>query len=197
METLPAIAVALALIVIVPGPNVFVVMTTAVADRNHGIRAALGVSTGDMIWATGALIGLGALLANARPVFEVIRWAGVAYLLWYAVRLWRTPPTATSDVVAPSRRPFLNGLLIDLANPKAAVFFTTLFASLLPSSFGVAFGIAVLGVVAVIVYGWYLLLALVLSQPALQRSYRRATRTIDRVAAVVVGGFGIRLAVQR
>ncbi len=197
-----AIAVAVALIVVVPGPNVFVVTTTAVVDRQHGLRAALGVSTGDMIWASAALVGLGALLANARPAFEVLRWVGVAYLAWFAFRLWRTPhiepgPSQPGGPKGFTRRPFLNGLLVDLANPKAAVFFTTLFASLLPGEFGVWFGLGVLAVVAVIVYGWYLLLAVVLSRPPLQRAYRRAARLIHRLAASVVGAFAVRLAVSR
>ena len=64
-----------------------------------------------------------------------------------------------------SRRAFWRGMLVDLANPKAAIFFTALFASLLPSRFGIGFALAVLGAVATIVCTWYVLLALVFSRP--------------------------------
>ncbi len=201
MTALVSIAVALALIVIVPGPNVFAVTTTAMRDRRAGIQMALGVSTGDMVWAAAALVGLGAALAHARPVFEVLKWAGIAYLLVFAVRLWRQPvggaddqPDGRAAAGASGRRIFLRGMLIDLANPKAAIFFTTLFASMLPTDLSLSMGAAVLAVVSVIVYGWYLLLALALSRPIVQRSYRRAGRTINRVAAGCIGVLGIRLA---
>ena len=190
------IAVALALIVVVPGPNVFAVTTTAMRDRAAGLRMALGVSTGDMVWAVSAMVGLGAALAHARPVFEAMKWAGVLYLVVFAIRLWRSPAPADAEVSASAVRPrrgFLRGMLVDLASPKAAIFFTTLFASLLPENLDVGLGLAVLAVVATIVYGWYLLLAVLLSRPAVQRGYRRVGRAVNRVAAGAIGVIGVRL----
>ncbi|MEL6893846.1 MAG: LysE family transporter [Actinomycetota bacterium] len=204
MSSLLSIAVALALIVIVPGPNVFAVTHTAMRDRAAGIRIALGVSTGDMIWASAALVGLGAALAHARPVFEVVKWCGVAYLVVFAISLWRADDVDVDERVdgdvrvtagqSVGRGVFWRGLLIDLANPKAAIFFTTLFASMLPTDLSFGLAVAVLAVVAAIVYGWYLALALVLSRPEVQRGYRRAQRAINRLAAASVGALTVRLA---
>lgn len=197
MTAVVSIAVALALIVIVPGPNVFAVTTTAMRDRRAGIRMALGVSTGDMVWAVAAIVGLGAALTHARPVFEALRWCGIAYLVAFAVGLWRAPvdgAARSESATDPGRRAFLRGVLIDLANPKAAIFFTTLFASLLPADLTVGLAAVVLSVVALIVYSWYLALALVLSRPLVQRSYRRAQRTINRLAAASIGALTVRIA---
>jgi threonine efflux protein len=193
------IALALALIVIVPGPNVFAVTTTAMRDRSAGIRMALGVSTGDMIWAASAMAGLGAALAHARPVFLAMKWAGVAYLIVFAIRLWRTPVDAGDDTAAAAtptarRRAFWRGVLVDVSNPKAAVFFTTLFASMLPERLSPGLVATVLAVVAAIVYGWYLLLALLLSRPRVQSGYRRIGRRVNRIAAGAIGVLGARLA---
>ena len=190
------IAVALALVVVIPGPNVLAVTTTSMRDRRAGIRMALGVSTGDLIWAGSAIAGLGAALAHARPVFEAMRWLGAAYLLWFAWRLWRAPAaTAGEGRTDPARRAFWRGVVVDLANPKAAVFFTTLFASLLPADLDAPLAATVLAVVAVIVFSWYLLLALVFSSPQVQDGYRRIGRTVNRVAAGVIGVLGVRLAI--
>ena len=195
MEGIAAIAIALALIVIVPGPNVIAVTTAAGKSRRNGLLMAIGVSTGDMVWAISAMVGLGAALAHARPVFLVMRWLGAVYLVWFAVGLWRQHPTeAAEDEVTVGDRPFAKGLLVDLANPKAALFFTTLFASLLPGEMSIGVAAAVLAVVAIIVYGWYCLLALVLSRPLFQRGYRRMARTLNRVAAGALGVFSVRLA---
>ena len=214
MSDLLAVAVAVAVAVVVPGPNVVAVVSTAMRDRRAAVRTALGVSTGDMVWAVGALAGLGAALANARPVFLTLKWVGAAYLVAYAIRLYRNRDEgpagadagdrlgvgAEGDAAAgggaPDGRPFLRGLVVDLANPKAAVFFTSLFASLVPADLSLRHGVAILAVVATVVYAWYLALAALVSLPAPQRLYRRASRAVNRVAAVVVGTLGVRLALS-
>jgi threonine efflux protein len=191
------IALALAVAVVIPGPNVLAVTSTAIRDRRAGIQMGLGVATGDMLWAVSALVGLGAALAHARPAFEALRWLGAAYLLWFAWRMWRAPvnDVGPAEVVGPSRHTFARGIIVDLANPKAAIFFTTLFASLVPVQLDVRLGLLVVATVASIVYGWYLTLALVFSRPSVQDLYRRAARKVNRVAAGAIGVLGVRLVV--
>ncbi|MGH9213886.1 MAG: LysE family translocator [Acidimicrobiales bacterium] len=135
VDTLIPLVVAVAVIVVAPGPNVIAVTMSSVRDRRRGLWTAVGVSTGDVVWATAALAGLGAMLGHSRPVFMAFKWVGAVYLVFLAVRLWRATPNPTSAAEPPvrsGRRPFVNGLLVDLANPKAAVFFTSLYASLVP-----------------------------------------------------------------
>jgi threonine/homoserine/homoserine lactone efflux protein len=101
----------------------------------------------------------------------------------------------TTGVAAPSgHRAFIRGLLVDLSNPKAAVFFTTLFASLLPETLTIHLAGLVLASVALVVYGWYVLLAVVASQPSFHTQYRRRESTINRVAAAALAMLGLRLA---
>lgn len=192
------VAAAVAIAVIVPGPNVVAVVTSAARDRRAGMLTALGASTGDMVWAAAALLGLGAVLASARPVFVAVKWAGAIYLVAFAVRLLTAAHAPGGDDAAPGvpHRPFVRGLLVDLANPKAAVFFTSLFVSLLPGDVSWGLGLATLAVVAVVDYAWYLLLAGLISRPAPQRWYRRRVRAVNRVAAGVVGVLGVRLALS-
>ena len=91
-----------------------------------GTRAALaadaGIALGCMVNVTLAGLGLGALV-NALPwLFEAIRWAGVAYLLWLAVRTLRSPlATGAVPQVSP-RRAFREALIINLTNPKVVLF---------------------------------------------------------------------------
>ncbi|HEY8524032.1 MAG TPA: LysE family transporter [Acidimicrobiales bacterium] len=198
VETLVPVVVALAAAVCIPGPNVVAVVVASVRDRRAGLWTALGVASGDMIWATAAMAGIGVLLAQSRPVFMALKWLGAAYLLVQAVRLWRErgeAPDAEAD--APTgRRPFLRGVLIDLANPKAALFFTSLYVSLLPAHLDPGMALAVMAATAAVDYGWYLSLALALSRTPAQRAYRRASRAISRVAAGLMGALGLRLALS-
>jgi threonine efflux protein len=197
VEMLIPLVVALAAAVVVPGPNVVAVVVGSVRDRRAGLWTAAGVATGDMVWAAAAMAGVGVLLAQSRPLFLALKWVGVAYLLVQAVRLWREhADTPAADLDGPSRRPFLKGVVIDLANPKAALFFTSLYASLLPADLDVTGAVAVMAATAVVDYGWYVTLAVVLSRPPAQRLYRRAARGVSRVAAGLMGALGVRLALS-
>lgn len=197
VEMLLPLVVALAAAVVVPGPNVVAVVVGSVRDRRAGLWTAAGVATGDMVWAAAAMAGVGVLLAQSRPLFMALKWVGAAYLLVQAVRLWRDRgDVAGAEPGEPSPRPFLKGLVIDLANPKAALFFTSLYASLLPADLDLAGAVAVMAATAAVDYGWYLTLALALSRPPAQRLYRRAARAVSRVAAGLMGALGVRLALS-
>lgn len=85
------------------------------------VAASAGISLGSVVNATLAGAGLGALLASLPELFEVIRWAGIAYLLWLALRTLRAP----LGVAAPTVRPalaFRDGFLVNVTNPKVILF---------------------------------------------------------------------------
>lgn len=91
-----------------------------------GPRAALaadaGIAAGGMVHVTIAGLGLGAAVAAAPWLFEVIRWVGVAYLLWLAVGGLRAGPVARAAVAGSTARAFRQGLVVNLTNPKVILF---------------------------------------------------------------------------
>lgn len=92
-----------------------------------GPRAALaasaGISAGGMVHATVAGLGLGAAVAALPWLFDVIRWIGVAYLLWLAVGALRAGPVDRADVRPMTvRRAFMDGMIVNLLNPKVILF---------------------------------------------------------------------------
>jgi threonine/homoserine/homoserine lactone efflux protein len=124
--------VVVALVTITPGPDtVLVVRTVLRQGRRDGLLAAFGCSCGLLLWGVACSLGLG-LLAASTPFFLIVRFAGAAYLVLLGVRLiwtaWRFGTRALPmDIrTGPSRSAFWKGLLTDLLNPKAAVFFTAL-----------------------------------------------------------------------
>jgi threonine/homoserine/homoserine lactone efflux protein len=88
-----------------------------------GMAANLGIAAGGMVQVLLAGLGLGALVAAHPAAFEAIRWLGVAYLLWLAVRALRAPgPVAASVRALPLGRVFREALLVNLLNPKVILF---------------------------------------------------------------------------
>ena len=114
-----------------------------------------GLILGDIIYISAAIGGLAALAAAFGEVFMIVRWLGAAYLLYLAVRLWRSRP---DHAEAPGRRPggsafqvFLAGLSITLGNPKVMVFYLALLPALIDlRTVGMAEYFAMIGIVAVV-----------------------------------------------
>jgi threonine efflux protein len=200
LRTLLPLAVALILIEVLPGPSVIAVAVASIRDRSAGLWTALGVATGDVLWATAALGGLGTLLQQSHSTLVVLRCLGAGYLLVLALRLWRQDaPTAArraARIHEPRGRSFVKGLLVDLANPKAALLFTSLYASVLPADSDAWSAGAVLLMTSAVAYGWHLLVAVLLSGQRTRRHHwpARTSQTVNRLAASVIGALGVSLA---
>jgi threonine efflux protein len=198
-QLLPLVG-ALTIVEVVPGPSVVAVAVASMQDRRGGLWTAIGVSTGDMLWAIAALAGIGTLLEQSQQASVVLRWLGGAYLLVVANRLWRQRAAAgnASQHHAPPGPSFVNGLLVDLANPKAAILFTSLYASVVPSALDMWSIAAVLLTTTVVVYGWHLLVAALVSRIRTRRTQAPAParHTVNRVAAASLGALGLRMALS-
>ena len=119
-----------ALAVATPGPGVAAIIARSLAHGAKGAPAFIaGFVVGDMAWFSIAATGLAALAKAAAWLFVAIKWAGVAYLLYLAYKLW-TAPAERVEVSGDDRqhgwRAFIASLMLTLANPKAILFFMAL-----------------------------------------------------------------------
>jgi len=137
-------------LILVPGPIVTLVISTG---ATRGVRAALvtvaGTSTGNAVLLTAIALGLDWVLGHAVYLFELLRWAGVAYLLYLGVRAWRSagrplPPWSGNQVH------FWRGFLVALSNPKTLAFFTAFLPQFLDPARPVARQLAVMCAVSVV-----------------------------------------------
>jgi len=115
-----------------PGPAVLLVLSQGLSrGPRASVWANVGILTGNAIYFVLSAAGLGAVLLASHQLFEIVKWAGAAYLIWLggAAILGRSAPlpigTARGPVVAGPRL-LLRGLVLQLANPKALLFFTAL-----------------------------------------------------------------------
>jgi threonine/homoserine/homoserine lactone efflux protein len=125
------------LAVATPGPGVTAILARSLT---HGMRGApvfiAGFLVGDLIWFTGAVAGLAAIAQTAQNVFLIVRYAGAAYLLYLACKLWTAPakPLQVQGVQSGQRplRLFLGSLSLALGNPKPMIFFIALLPTVVP-----------------------------------------------------------------
>jgi threonine/homoserine/homoserine lactone efflux protein len=120
--------VAAALILAVtPGPAVLYIVTRSVSQgRGAGIVSCTGVACGGLAHVAAAAFGLSAILAASATAFSLVKYAGAAYLVWLGVRKFADPSVIQDvDVVAPHSlvRVFREGVIVNVLNPKTALFF--------------------------------------------------------------------------
>ena len=147
-------AAALALIV-VPGPAVLYIVAQSI-DRGRlaGVVSALGVATGGLVHVTAATIGLSSLLVSSAAAFTVVKYAGAAYLIGMGLStLLRR--REVDEAAAPSerrlRRRYWQGVVVNVLNPKTALFFLAFLPQFVdPDSGSAALQLAVLGLVFVV-----------------------------------------------
>lgn len=187
---------------LVPGPAVLYV---AGQGMRHGARKAvaanLGILSGNAVWFTASALGLAALIAIAAPVFIVVKWLGVGYLAWLGLCAWRDAVRGTGSLtmarpVPTGLRMWRQGVLLQLANPKAILFFTALLPQFIEPAHAIAPQVFVLAVTSIVseffvlaAYAWLAARggALLLARP-------RFARASDAAAGTCLIGAGIGLA---
>jgi threonine/homoserine/homoserine lactone efflux protein len=182
-------------VIVTPGPDTaLTVRNTLVGGRRAGLQTATGVISGQVVWSIATAAGVAALLVASEPVFRALRYAGAAYLIWLGLQSLIAAARGSSEShEAHERRgsPLRQGLINDLANPKMAVFFTSLLPQFATSFFGiVAFG-ALFGAMT---FAWLALYAAAIARAGDALKGTRLRRGLDALMGTVLVALGLRVA---
>jgi threonine/homoserine/homoserine lactone efflux protein len=192
-----------AVLTLTPGLDTALVLRAALTrSRREAMATAAGIVAGLFVWGAAAAVGVSALLTASEPAFDVLRYAGAAYLVVFGVRMLvraarsrqEAPATPEAERGSPWRAARL-GLGTNLLNPKVGVFYVALLPQFVPSgSDPLAVGLLLAGVHAVLSLAWFG--ALIALAGGLGRWLRRpdTARAIDGLTGVTLVGFGLRLA---
>jgi threonine/homoserine/homoserine lactone efflux protein len=184
----------------IPGPAVIYVLTRSLDQgRTAGLVSVLGVETGTFAYALAAAVGLTGLIAASEVGFTIVKYAGAAYLVYLGVRKLLSREELEDAPPAPRSRLYLNGLLVQLLNPKIAIFFLAFLPQFVDRSEGsIAPQILLLGsiftVLAIVSDGAYVLLAGAVG--GWLRGSRRARRALAKVSGGIYIGLGVSAALS-
>ena len=183
-----------------PGPSFVIVVRNAIGlSRRDGLATALGMGVGGVLFACVALVGLYQVLAAVTWLYIGLKIAGGLYLLYLASRIWRgaaQPLAVDGDAnTQPGgwRKSFWVGLSTQLSNPKTAIYYTSIFAALLPQHPPLWCQLALPPCIFAIEAGWYTLVALGFSNSRPRAWYLRMKTGVDRTAAGAIAILGLRL----
>ena len=198
MGELVALLVVAAVVIVTPGPDTALTIKSSLAGgRRGGVLTAAGVATGQACWTLAASAGLAALLVASEPAFLALKYVGAAYLVLLGAQALLSALRGRDRPHAgrPARgTPLRQGLISNLANPKMAVFFT----SLLPQSASSFWALLALGLLfATMTLVWLSAYALVVARAGdlLRRSAIR--RALDAVTGAILVALGLRIATER
>ncbi|MDR9426837.1 MAG: LysE family transporter [Salibaculum sp.] len=183
-----------------PGPATLAISGTSMGQgRASGMALALGIVAGSASWGVAAALGFSALMVANAWLFEVLRHAGAAYLLYLALKslwsAWRNRPAAQGAV--PRQRFFLRGLLIHLTNPKAMLAWGAIYAIALPAGSGLLTVWQVFAMLASVSAVMFLGYAWVFSVDAISTAYACARRWFELAFGLLFGAASLRILTLR
>ncbi|WP_444455210.1 LysE family translocator [Rhodobacter capsulatus] len=184
-----------------PGPAVLLAARTSLREGFvRGAWLAVGIGLGACIWAVAAMFGLALLFKIAPTLLTVLKFAGAAYLLYLAYKMWRhsAEPMSMELPEDHASRTALGqvwrGIAAQLANPKPAVFFGTVFLTFLPPVVPFwAYGV-ILGIIFFNDTVWNVLVARIFSLDRTRAAYLGLKTLIDRTFGGLLGLMGLKLA---
>jgi threonine/homoserine/homoserine lactone efflux protein len=195
-------------VIVTPGPDTAVTVRNALlGGRAGGVATALGVAAGQAIWALATSIGIVALLVASEPVFEFVKLAGAAYLVYLggqALRAaWRGDGSGDARAKTSARvrlapmTAFRQGLISDLGNPKMAVFFSSLLPQFASGGERMFVSLILLGAVfCLLTLAWLAAYAVVIARAGDLLRRPRLRRAIEGVTGAILLALGLRLAAE-
>lgn len=185
-----------------PGPNVAAIVGRVLSKGHKGVMPFIaGLWVGDAVWLSLAVWGLAALAQSFNVVFILIKYMGVAYLLYFAWKMWTAPVGGGEQAELPKTREggklFMSGVAITLGNPKIMLFYVAVLPTIIDLSNVSLIGwsqliIVMFSVLAAVDLGWVFLAA------QAQRFLKtpKAIRIVNRVSAGLVAGAAAAIAAK-
>jgi threonine/homoserine/homoserine lactone efflux protein len=196
-----AFTAAAGLLTVAPGLDTALVLRTAATDGPRpAALAGLGIAGGCLVWAALVAVGLGALLAASELAYQILRFAGAAYLIYIGYRMLRHPRRGflIEGVTTQGRGALARGALTNLLNPKVGVFYVSFLPQFVPHGVPVAAFILLLGLIhAVLGLVWFA--CLIIATRPIARLVRRpaVVTSLDRITGGLFVAFGLGLALER
>ena len=165
----------------------------------------LGITCGVMVWAGIALLGLHLIIGKKWAWLHTLLWLAVACIsAGWVIRMLRgalkkeaVSAPAPQVELAKSGRSFLKGLLTNLANPKAIIYFGSVFSLFVGDNVGTTARWGIFALIIVETLAWFTVVASLFALPQMRRGYQRLAKWIDGFAGALFAGFGIHLIISR
>ena len=192
--------------IVSPGADLAMVMRQSLV---HGRRAAIvtsfGIGTSLMFHVTYTILGLGLIISQSIYLFNIVKWCGVAYLIYIgikALRAGKTDMTVPAEAAADHKeqsalKAFGLGFAANALNPKPVFFFLSIFSTVVSAHTPIAIKFGYGLVMATCLIAWFVGVSLFMTTPKMRAAFARASQWIDRASGLVFIALGIKLATEK
>lgn len=203
------------ILLVAPGADfALIVRQSIVHGRRSAFITSLGIGASLMFHISYTILGIGLIVSQSLFLFSLIKWAGAAYLFYLGIKALREKPLSTADAekmlqtetteanqpkktTISAKRCFTMGFITNALNPKAVLFFLSLFSSLVshetPSLIQAVYG----ALIAVVVIGWFAIVTMFFTFEPVRKRFFAMGAWFNRVTGMVFIGLGIKLASQQ
>ena len=186
-----------------PGPDFFLIIKNAARyPRRAALMTALGVNCAVATHMTYCVAGLAVVITTTPWLFMLLKYAGAAYLIYVGVKALLSRGGSKMDlsnIAAENtslKKAFMQGYLCNLLNPKATLFFLSMFTQVLNVHSGLGEKIWYAGIILTLSSIWWPTLVILIQSPPVRRGLARAQKLIDRLLGTVLIAFGIKVALS-
>ncbi|KAA5971860.1 LysE family translocator [Pantoea sp. M_9] len=202
MDALLAFSFAALLLTLTPGLDTALVLRTATVEgRKQAVHAALGISTGCLVWGAAVAFGLGALIAVSELAYDILKYCGALYLSWLGINMLLRPrkQLALADNTAKKGSNwFLKGVLGNALNPKIGIFYVSFLPQFIPQGHSpVLWTFILVGIHIAIGTSWSMALISATRPLATILRKEKVIRWMDRTTGAIFLAFAARLALSR
>ncbi|WP_337026394.1 LysE family translocator [Pantoea eucrina] len=202
MDALLAFSFAALLLTLTPGLDTALVLRTATVEgRKQAVHAALGISTGCLVWGAAVAFGLGALIAVSELAYDILKYCGALYLSWQGINMLLRPRkqlTLADNTAKKGSNWFLKGVLGNALNPKIGIFYVSFLPQFIPQGHSpVLWTFILVGIHIVIGTSWSMALISATRPLATILRKEKVIRWMDRTTGAIFLAFAARLALSR
>ncbi len=202
LATLSLYILAVAAVTVIPGPTMLLALNNgALGGKRIAACGIAGAALSDLILIAAVGCGLGAILMASEQLFTIVKWVGVAYLMYLAYGLWRAPisPIQADTATAPlsGRAAFLRSLLVALSNPKGLLFFSAFLPQFIRPEGALAAQYITLALVTALIDVALMSVYAVGGHHAMRLLSGKAMRYVNRGCAGMLAGLGLALSLYR
>ena len=192
--------------IISPGADFAMVLRQAMLHgRREAIITSFGIGTSLMFHVTYTILGLGLIISQSIYLFNIVKWLGVAYLIYIGIKALSAGKMELPDVPADAAvvkrqsaiKAFTLGFAANALNPKPVFFFLSIFSTVVHSHTPVMIKFGYGLVMASCLIAWFVGVSLFMTTPRMRAAFARASQWIDRTSGVVFIALGIKLATEK
>ena len=187
-----------------PGPDFAIVVRESVSSGRHaGIWTAIGVGSGILLHVGYCLLGIGLIVSQSIMLFNLLKWLAAAYLIYIGIRALRAKPVdplqaqqSLETLAVTARGAFVRGFVTNGLNPKATLFFLSLFTLVISPQTPLLVQAGYGAYLAVATAAWFCAVAMLFSHARVRNGFIRMGHWFDRMMGAVLVALGIKVALS-